>query len=81
MHTLWDCAGFWELAIADDRYWISLLKTRGIGYGLVGASTQVLGLLELAAPSLYEPVMVPRIPGYNSTQLADPLGGMTGYST
>ena len=48
MHTLQDCAGFWELAPPDDRCWLVLLRTRGIGYGLVGTSTWILGLLELA---------------------------------
>ena len=71
MHTLQDCAGFWELASLDARCWLSLLRTWGIGYGLVGALTRVLGLLELAATSLYEPLMVPGGPGHDATQFAD----------
>ena len=49
MHTLRDCMGFWELAPLEARYWLALLWTRGIGYGLVGSSTWILGLVELAA--------------------------------
>ena len=49
MHTLRYCAGFWELAPLEARCWLTLLQTRGVGYGLVGALTRILGLLELAA--------------------------------
>ena len=36
----------------------NLLRTRGVGFGLVAASTQVLGLLELTATFLYEEMPV-----------------------
>ena len=49
VHTLQHCVGFWELAPLEARCWLTLLRTRGIGYGLVGASTWILGLFELAA--------------------------------
>ena len=71
MHTLEECAGFWELASLDARCWLSLLRARGVGYGLVGASTRVLGLLELAATSLYEPLTVPGGPGHDVSQFPD----------
>ena len=70
MHTLQDCAGFWELASPDARCWLSLLRTWGVGYGLVGALTQVLRLLDLAATSLYEPLTVPSGPGHYATRFA-----------
>ena len=40
----------------NARCWLPIFRTRGMGYGLVGALTWVMGLLELAAPSLYEPL-------------------------
>ena len=49
MHTLLDCTGFWELVTLEARYWLTLLRMLGVGFGLVAASTQVLGLIELAA--------------------------------
>ena len=49
MHTLQDCTGFWELAPLEGRCWLALFQTRGIGYGLMGASIRILSLLELAA--------------------------------
>ena len=52
-----------------------------MGYGLVGALTQVLGLLELAVALLYEPVMVLSGPGHNATQFAYTWGKMAGPPT
>ena len=62
MHTLQDCAGFQELATPEARCWLALLRTQGVGFGLVAASTQVLRLLELAASSLYEELPIPHGP-------------------
>ena len=59
MHTLMDCAGFWELVTPGARCWLTLLRTQGVGFGLVAALMHVvLGLLELAATSLYEELPV-----------------------
>ena len=52
-----------------------------MGYGLLGAWIQVMGLLKLMGPLLSEPVMVLHGLGHAASQLADPLGGMAGYST
>ena len=54
MHTLQDCTGFWELVTPEARCWLTLLRIRGVGFGLVAAVTRVLSLFELAATSLYE---------------------------
>ena len=81
MHTLQDCIGFWELATPDARCWLALLRTRGVGFGLVAASTQVLGLLELAASYLYEEVPIPHGPWHEALQPAPPLGLLAGSST
>ena len=81
MHTLRDCPGFWELATPDARGWLSLLRTWGVGYGLVGASTRILGLLELAAPSLYEDLTIPHGPWHEVLYPDTPLGLMAGPST
>ena len=74
MHTLQDCAGFMELATPEARCWLALLRTRGVGFGVVAASTRVLGLLELAASSLYEQLPIPRGPWHAVLQPAPPLG-------
>ena len=50
-------------------------------YGLVGACTRVLGLLELAAPSLYEELTIPHWPWYEVRYMDTPLGLMAGPST
>ena len=43
-----------------------------MGYGLVGALTWVLGLLKLAAPSLYEPLTILSGPLADVTQTVGP---------
>ena len=50
IHTLQDCASFWEVTPLEARYWLTLFKTRGVSYGLVGTLTWTLGLFELAGP-------------------------------
>ena len=58
MYTLWNCPGFWKLVTPEAICRLTLFKRWGIGFSLVGASTWVLGLLELAAYSLYEELTV-----------------------
>ena len=81
MHTLWDCTGFWELVATEAQCWLALLKTLGMGFGLVVASTQVLGLLELAAFSFYEKLTDPWGPRHEALQPAPLLGPRDGYSS
>ena len=64
MHTLQDCAGFQELATPEARCWLALLRTWGVGFGLLAALTRVLGLLELVALSLYEELLIWHGPGH-----------------
>ena len=45
----------------------------GVGFCLVAALTQVLGLLELAASSLYKKLPIPRGPWHEVLQQALPL--------
>ena len=52
-----------------------------MGYGLVGTSTRILGLLELASPSLYEDLTIPHGPWHEVPYLDTPLGLMAGPST
>ena len=80
MHTLQYCAVFWELVTPEARYCLTLLRTWWVGFGLVAASTQVLGLLELAAPSLYEELPVLHGPYHDVLQLAPPLRLLDGSS-
>ena len=52
-----------------------------MGYGLVGASTQVLVLLEWAAPSLYEEFTIPYGPWHEVLYPVALVGQMAGLST
>ena len=58
MHTLWYCTSFWELVTLEARWWLVLVRTWGVGFSLVAALTQVLGLLKLAASILYKALTV-----------------------
>ena len=51
-----------------------------MGFGLVGASTWVLGLLDLAALSLYKDLTDLHRLWYEALQPAPPLGQMKGSS-
>ena len=49
-----------------------------MGYGLVGACTRILGLLELATSSLYEDLTIPHGPWHEVFYPDTPLGLMAG---
>ena len=66
--------------MSEDRYWITLLETQCIGYSLVRALTWLLGILDKAASSLFEPLTIPSGPLPAVTPFSDPLDGIAGFS-
>ena len=74
MHTIQNCMSFWELVTPEAGCWLALLRKLGVGFGLVGASTQVLGLLEFTASSLYKELPVPCGPWHEVLQPAPLIG-------